>query len=316
MRNEYDLLKVAALFLVILGHVFNQCPDSPYTLINSVIYTFHMPLFIALSGAVFETGIADGKYTEFIPFVLNKVRRLLIPFVLIGIVVLAPTLMICGFGKLDFCETICDILVGGSSCRHLWYLQALFSIFMISWSLKRLGLSSLSILGIAMVFVGIASYVGLKNSLFNVCLVVKHLPNFAVGMWLAEKKDLRPVLVFVVSLLMMLVCYVLHKMFCQPVIAQITSVLYKAAIVVVVVSTTRLIMPLIKSRVKWLESILKQSFGIYLFHVSIIYLLKVYLGPYLSLSAFVVVAVLLSFGGSFLMTILVRKSRLRMALGE
>lgn len=53
-RVQYiDRLKGLAIILVVMGHIFgfSQLEDG----INTFIYTFHMPLFMFLSGLVIST---------------------------------------------------------------------------------------------------------------------------------------------------------------------------------------------------------------------------------------------------------------------
>lgn len=51
-----------------------------------------MPLFIALSGAIFQIGLNKGKYILFLPFLKNKILRIGIPFLAVGSLFLAPLL--------------------------------------------------------------------------------------------------------------------------------------------------------------------------------------------------------------------------------
>lgn len=89
MKNEYDILKVFAILLVVLGHItilyngggFGYLPSNgALNTLTFIIYLFHMPLFIALSGAIYQLGCNKGKYGEFQPFLKNKLLRILLPF--------------------------------------------------------------------------------------------------------------------------------------------------------------------------------------------------------------------------------------------
>ena len=87
IKNEYDLLKTLAVLLVILGHITIIYKDSYEVLeiLTTIIYIFHMPLFIALSGAIYQLGRNNNKYTQFFPFLKNKLRRILLPFLIVSI---------------------------------------------------------------------------------------------------------------------------------------------------------------------------------------------------------------------------------------
>lgn len=80
-----DVLKCFAIFLVILGHIIatydNRVYDAP---INQWIYSFHMPLFMMLSGIFF-------KYALMKPFkqlLKGKIIQLLVPLCTWGVILL------------------------------------------------------------------------------------------------------------------------------------------------------------------------------------------------------------------------------------
>ncbi len=76
MKNRIgwvDLLRGVGMFLVIIGHtLYNDFG-------RAIIYSFHMPLFFALSGFC-QIHISRGKINGKI---LNNVRKLVIPAILV-----------------------------------------------------------------------------------------------------------------------------------------------------------------------------------------------------------------------------------------
>lgn len=53
MRINYiDRMKGLAILLVVLGHVYSFVMGAESSEVNRFIYSFHMPLFMALSGYV------------------------------------------------------------------------------------------------------------------------------------------------------------------------------------------------------------------------------------------------------------------------
>lgn len=111
MKNKYDLLKALAILLVVLGHVTNHYTDAlPTRVITTVIYLFHMLLFVAISGVMFQMGCDRGKYAEFVPLIKNKAERLLVPFCATALLVLSPTIVLCGKTELGYWGTVIDIL--------------------------------------------------------------------------------------------------------------------------------------------------------------------------------------------------------------
>ena len=155
---EYDVLRVLLTLIVVIGHcayvvIESSCGGINYAdmvqgsriqfLINAnnyVIYTFHMPCFIALSGAVYSMQIQQGKSQKFGEFCLNKAKRLIIPFFAVGLLYSIPLKYLTGYWS-DSEHPLKDIFTGqillqGNS--HLWYLACLYLIFLIFWIYSRL----------------------------------------------------------------------------------------------------------------------------------------------------------------------------------
>ena len=107
--------------------------------LTHVIYAFHMPLFMALSGAVFSLQIGQGKYAELGRFVKSKCQRLLVPFLGAALFVSIPLKYIAGYWAQSdsylYDIAVGQILLQGNS--HLWFLPTLFCELVIFWGLQR-----------------------------------------------------------------------------------------------------------------------------------------------------------------------------------
>ena len=80
----YDILKGYAIFLVALGHVIQSFhPDWKENIIILATCSFHMPLFMIVSGKFFLHSL---QKTSERAFIVNKVHRLLIPSVSWGLI--------------------------------------------------------------------------------------------------------------------------------------------------------------------------------------------------------------------------------------
>lgn len=138
---EFDLLKAIAIYLVILGHIIQYITDD-YFYNNDlwcVIYTFHMPLFLIISGYFYN--INGNTHQNNQSFIRHKFYQLIYPGIIIAIMIVIIDLLrghkYLHFPlRLFFCE--------------LWFLKALFIIFCIctlykilkQWQYKLLLLSS------------------------------------------------------------------------------------------------------------------------------------------------------------------------------
>lgn len=103
-----DILKGMAIILVVVGH---NTPPSEYPWLNTVIYSFHMPLFFILSGFVFSK--KPGKI-----YLLKSSKRLLLPFIAFCVVLELPDILkwltSLHFKDLDTLRLILNKIIAGA----------------------------------------------------------------------------------------------------------------------------------------------------------------------------------------------------------
>ena len=85
-----DIAKVICIILVVIGHYMPHVSPDWYRFLNRVIYTFHMPLFMFASGFVY---IATKRETAYGNFLWKKVKRLMIPYLTVSIIVVSLKLI-------------------------------------------------------------------------------------------------------------------------------------------------------------------------------------------------------------------------------
>lgn len=131
-----DSLRGLAMFFVILGHAW-ALPAWGKVL----IYSFHMPLFFAISGALFRA----GKYDRLRDCALDKARALLLPYLLLYIVNIPLQLISFGLFAQTFYSPedlllgfLTGSVLGESSCWPLWFLPCLYLVSVVMWMLARL----------------------------------------------------------------------------------------------------------------------------------------------------------------------------------
>lgn len=120
-----DNLKGFAIILVILGHIIQMWYDSDFTH-NKVwlyIYSFHMPLFMFISGYI--TGIYSNKLS-ILQFSKKRFIQLIIP-------------LLCWISIYLFKEQNCEISDAiKSSLLKLWFLWSLFIIAIIGMLCEKI----------------------------------------------------------------------------------------------------------------------------------------------------------------------------------
>lgn len=121
MRNpKIDQAKGLAIFLVVMGHVLNFCfygDNASNSFCYKIIYSFHMPLFMFISGMVVKDSCLNLKN---IGMDLNKrFRTLLVPMLVIGLIY-----------AYSFGYTIIEFFKEYNKLGY-WYLMALYSLYVI-----------------------------------------------------------------------------------------------------------------------------------------------------------------------------------------
>ena len=91
--------------------------------------SFHIYGFTLVSGYLFYfLKHEKNKYSRFLPFAVNKIKRLLIPYVFVSVIWVIPFAVY--FSHLDVMEIIKGYGLG-TSPSQLWFLLMLFCVFMI-----------------------------------------------------------------------------------------------------------------------------------------------------------------------------------------
>ncbi len=119
------------MLLVVLGHVKHGAEGQ----LAQVIYKFHMPLFMCISGYLFYmTGIAKVKrYTEIIA---EKSSRLLIPYFAFSIATIIPKVVFSEFMHRSASFSLSQLAdafvwLTNMPLAEMWFLNSLFFLFLL-----------------------------------------------------------------------------------------------------------------------------------------------------------------------------------------
>lgn len=322
---ELDIMKFWGILLVVLGHVtYMYTPtgliqplimSGRMAYISYFVYQFHMPLFVFVSGCVYayQCEVLNRK-TSFMRLLKKKSVRLLIPYFVFGMLLVA---FMVGLGLRDnvFDYMYRGILLSKDS-RHLWYVLMLFEVFLMFWIIdncgKKLRLPKWSLLIISFVFYMFANKVPYVLQISN---SFHYFFWFSLGyVFLLYKEFIdKLVSIYLVGsfILILGVLYRYQQFFHIPFI----SVIMAIAGIMFFFHISRDFKSI--SRQKWYELISNNSFGIYLYHVFVVYLwfylfkdatIPAYANVLLSFTVSVIISVLL--------TLLTRKLGLGVFIGE
>ena len=152
-RIDYVYIRVFATILVVIGHCWfvnsqygydeNRLPgmDTPYylDLLCRFIYSFHMPLFFALSGALMALGGTKNVTLPFKQFVRKKGYRLLLPFMVVTTFYCIPIRYL--VSVYTFQTPILRVISEQYITlieTHLWFLPCLFFCMLFMFLIQRL----------------------------------------------------------------------------------------------------------------------------------------------------------------------------------
>lgn len=137
--HDITIAKGLAIFLVVFGHIVTGPPprgNDWYIVIRTALYAFHMPFFIYLSGYIFfYTDSATRARANFGAFVKRRAERLLVPFILFGLLIIAGKHVaeqfihvdnVAGSVLVDFVNLF--LWTGGSAAKSVWYVFVLFEM--------------------------------------------------------------------------------------------------------------------------------------------------------------------------------------------
>ncbi len=142
-RLDLDRAKGLGIVLVVLGHIVARTPPRDnewFGTLTTVLYEFHMPFFMYLSGYVtFLSGAARTPLSAWPRFVVSRAYRLLLPFLIFGLAIVIGKFCASRFMQVDnlpasFMHAVTGILwdTDYSPAASVWYIAVLFIFCVIT----------------------------------------------------------------------------------------------------------------------------------------------------------------------------------------
>lgn len=193
--NLCSRIKTIMMILIIVYHSvalwmpegwFNQAPAEDnivFKYIAQWLNMIHIYVFAFVSGYIYShSRFKLGRYSSFKDFVIKKVKRLLIPYIIISIIWCIPMYII--FYKPPI-EILIKNFVLGYAPSQLWYLLMLFWLFVLIYFPSPFFYSLDSKGTLVVAFAIYAIYIVLSNYLslpFQILTAIKFVPFFVIGM--------------------------------------------------------------------------------------------------------------------------------------
>ncbi len=356
--GQYQYIRIVAIILVVIGHctsltlalqqkniyIFGIEDLYISNLLENfriAIYSFHMPLFVALSGAVFGLTFNNRRINKKI-YIKRRAKKLLLPYFFTATFLYIPVRYIIGYYQEDsrgYIITYFQDVILGYDINYLWYLVMLFEVTSFVVLFSKFFLSNnlrirFYVLFLCIILSTTRYILPFDRYIFQIDRSMEFLLWFYIGILLEENRyrisSLRGKKIYILlvaSAVIWLCSFFLHS----HLEIGLNKALYSGAAlysVKIIKAGIRLIMegsavlfffmifnhmlPICKGILKLIE---KKSFDIYLYHVPIIMLYKyliLKLPIYDGMSNFMYLGlclldVFLSFGGAIIVSTVVQK---------
>ena len=160
-RYDLDILRILLTILVVLGHASYYTINTKFggihydqilsdmmiqdagvhkatSLLTEWIYSFHMPAYFCLSGAVFSLELKKNRYSSVSKLIREKAKRLLIPLLFVWFVWNIPIKMLAGYyDGLAHPLMMAVIQIIFPNAVYLWFLEALFFCFIMDYVIEK-----------------------------------------------------------------------------------------------------------------------------------------------------------------------------------
>lgn len=128
---NFDIAKAICIILVVIGHYIPDNSPGWYIMNRTFIYSFHMPLFMFASGYIY---IAFKKEESYGRFIMKKVRRLMIPYLVTSVLIVTIKLLTERNAYVENPVTMLSyvkILYNPEAGYFLWFIWALWWMFVL-----------------------------------------------------------------------------------------------------------------------------------------------------------------------------------------
>jgi len=185
-----DYSKAIGLLLVVYGHVAHgvkkagyEMNASLYELMDSVIYSFHMPLFFFLSGLHFFSSKQKMGANK---MMVSKVDTIIYPFIVWTLLQGALEAQLSGLPlSISTATEVASLLIVPKA--HFWFLYALFCIFLVATLLYRACSKNIALMMLP-ISVGMYLQQSLAVSFLPLSYVFESFIFFSAGVYFNEIK--------------------------------------------------------------------------------------------------------------------------------
>lgn len=190
------VLQGFSMLLVILGHIslsntFRDPAHPVAAALERIIYSFHMPLFIFISGWLFGLTCL-GRDSSYRDVMSKKFKRLGIPFLFFTLIALGVKLALSQFVNrpVDGTEIINTLLLSSNPLYEMWFVVVLV-VLMAIYPVYRFLLRHSALIWLLCASIALYVLVPVDTDVLQLRRAVRLLPYFVAGIlaWRYEIVD-------------------------------------------------------------------------------------------------------------------------------
>lgn len=327
--SQIGNIRALAIFLVVLGHsiilysyswnLYETSRDVPFlNYLKQIIDIPQMPLFFSLSGYLFV--FTHTKQRGFFHLLKSKALRLLVPYIGIGLCFLLPIRVAIGlpsYQNISLKQLAVNFLTS-SDVGHLWFLPALFFVFIVSElilmvaqkipGIKKHPELFLGFVALTLYMEGYRIGFGYPPLLTSFNYLLWFSVGYTVNIWQNTLKKIYAIKPLAWMLVIINLALLAYSVAFGPVRVML-SLLTKALCIVNAYGAIP------ESNYKITEKIDQNSFGIYLFHSPLIYITYANI-PDAHPAIVVFINLIICGVAAYYLTDLLRKTKLKLLIGE
>lgn len=156
--EHISIARAIAIVLIVFGHSIiiysgdwiyvSVVKYFPLKVLKHYIYSFHLPLFVFVSGYLYYISSAEKNRNErFLKLIKKKANRLLVPYLFVATIWMIPIKYIIGFhNNADVYDIYIRGILLSKDPGHLWFLLMLFNVFVLFYLLNTFILSKSSLM--------------------------------------------------------------------------------------------------------------------------------------------------------------------------
>lgn len=272
--NWVDYAKGLGIILVVYGHitegVFNAgmvMNTHLYTAIDTMIYSFHMPLFFFLSGLFFTSSLAKRGFKNNI---VNKIDTIFYPYVVWSILqgIIEATLSKYTNGHVTYTEVFSLLWAPRA---QFWFLYILFFTFVIASIIFIKNRNSKLMIAVVCLFSIVYIFQSYLPSIYILTLCYVHMVFFFIGI-LVVNLNLINKINNLKSFILISLFFIISQYWFVVIegFGRLDRGLYSFIVAIIAITfIVALSMQLVKLNLRFLAYIGESSLYIYLLHVLI-----------------------------------------------